>query len=559
MFRIAIVALSLSLAVASCGNVAAQVPDINPLPDPLAPQTTLSSVPRPAVALGGIAVFAAFNGIAWGLWRTDGTPAGTRLLANVNPYDAPSELRVAGTRAFCFFGRMLWVTDGTVGGTRPVRPFVGTPATSSTAVLGEALVFSAAGDLGAGTELWRSDGTPDGTSIVKDLRPGHGNSSSPHSLIAVGDSVFFSAEDGIGVDALWRTDGTADGTTRVLPGQAASVSTRHGVAFRGLFYFVRGTNADTMWATDGTSAGTRQVVSFPAPVAGMVRTGDDRLFILTTAAVWTSDGTAGGTQMVSNAGMPAGGHVVARERDILFTATAPATGQELWRSDGTPGQTLLVKDIYPGVRGSNPLDVVGTGSRFVYAGAEDDQAGSELWCTDGTPNGTRLVVDMNPNVGGSTPYGLSLVGGRLYLIADDGRTGFEPRAVTIGASVSSVGRPYSTGLGEPTLGATDPVLGTTMMFYGHSAPMGISGYLLVSLGHPPATRVGARCFLHVAPAATVPLASFTSQSGRWRRAVPVPSSPALVGLPVAAQVIFAPTASPLGFDTTQGLHLALGL
>src|SRR5262245_30790519 len=34
-----------------------------------------------------------------------------------------------------------------------------------------------------------------------------------------------------------------------------------------------------------------------------------------------------------------------------------AANTELWRTDGTPGGTKLVKDIYPGLASSNPLDL----------------------------------------------------------------------------------------------------------------------------------------------------------------------------------------------------------
>ena len=49
----------------------------------------------------------------------------------------------------------------------------------------------------AGQELWISDGTPDGTNMVKDIRPG-AMGSEPYGLYAGGTRLFFGADDGSG-------------------------------------------------------------------------------------------------------------------------------------------------------------------------------------------------------------------------------------------------------------------------------------------------------------------------------------------------------------------------
>jgi ELWxxDGT repeat protein len=60
---------------------------------------------------------------------------------------------------------------------------------------------------------------------VRDLQPGPG-SSNPDGLTAVGDRVFFSADDGTNGRELWESDGTARGTRRgtdIAPGGFASI------------------------------------------------------------------------------------------------------------------------------------------------------------------------------------------------------------------------------------------------------------------------------------------------------------------------------------------------
>src|SRR5262245_30835782 len=62
--------------------------------------------------------------------------------------------------------------------------------------------YFAATDVDHGRELWKSDGTAAGTTLVKDIRPGL-SSSYPRYLTAVDGTLFFSA-----FGELWKSDGT---------------------------------------------------------------------------------------------------------------------------------------------------------------------------------------------------------------------------------------------------------------------------------------------------------------------------------------------------------------
>jgi ELWxxDGT repeat protein len=83
----------------------------------------------------------------------------------------------------------LWVSDGTNDGTVLVRQGRGD---AYSAVAGR-LMFSA-DDGNAGPEPWVSDGTPEGTLMVADLNPDRG--SYPTSFVAQGSDVLFQADDG---------------------------------------------------------------------------------------------------------------------------------------------------------------------------------------------------------------------------------------------------------------------------------------------------------------------------------------------------------------------------
>ena len=75
----------------------------------------------------------------------------------------------------------------------------------------------AANDFVHGDELWKSDGTAAGTVLLKDinLKDNSYYGSNPFGLTVVGDQVLFQASDGTNRSELWKTDGTTAGTTLV--------------------------------------------------------------------------------------------------------------------------------------------------------------------------------------------------------------------------------------------------------------------------------------------------------------------------------------------------------
>ena len=75
-------------------------------------------------------------------------------------------------------------------------------------------LFFVASNTSTGQELWKSDGTEAGTTLVKDIWTGIG-SSEITSLIVAGDNLIFTANDGMNGQEVWRSNGTAAGTMMV--------------------------------------------------------------------------------------------------------------------------------------------------------------------------------------------------------------------------------------------------------------------------------------------------------------------------------------------------------
>lgn len=256
-----------------------------------------------------------------------------------------------------------------------------------------------------GTELWKSDGTPDGSGLVKDINPGDGHSY-PLFLTEMGGVLYFSVTAGpVERQGLWRTDGTEAGTVLLKEGLARQL-----VAMGGRLYFELDGG---LWKTDGTPAGTGMVVARETfSVSGGVRhlmSAGGRLFFSVVTennkAVWTSDGTAAGTVMVKDGFFGSQDDELNFSEwngEVYFTSfTNYQDGSfqtELWKSDGTESGTVMVKGFsgdpellngWPGqftpVDGS--LYFVIWKRPYVSAATVTD----ELWKTDGTEAGTVKV------------------------------------------------------------------------------------------------------------------------------------------------------------------------
>src|SRR4051812_33888584 len=76
----------------------------------------------------------------------------------------------------------------------------------------DVMLFAATDGI-TGVELWRTDGTEEGTVRVKDINPS--GSSSPSGFTLFNGAWYFQASDGITGVELWKTDGTETGTVRV--------------------------------------------------------------------------------------------------------------------------------------------------------------------------------------------------------------------------------------------------------------------------------------------------------------------------------------------------------
>ncbi|MDO9354062.1 MAG: hypothetical protein Q7T55_10220 [Solirubrobacteraceae bacterium] len=360
-------------------------------------------------ALGGSLYFRSGGA----LWKTDGTPGGTRP-TGVRP--SGSATAVVATRNALYFptDEGLYRSDGTPAGTTLVQQ-ASLPAESYSAFAsaGSRLLFERY-ENGGRSSIFGTDGTPGGTAVL-DLYEPRRTSGYGAAFTQRGDVVYISGGSGFRL-GLRQSDGTPAGTKDVgdVAAKGLSVGTYSGTARDGSVYGIAG-NLVVRAATPGA---TPFVVS-DVPVANVVSDGSVR--------------TGGGApNRPFDALVPFGDSMLFRD----------PTGTTLWITDGTRDGTKILSragnhDGTPlGVRTISDLTVVGAAAYFVVF---DPVHGREPWVTDGTAEGTRLVEDLVPGEGSSDPSSLSVVGQRLLFAANgtDGQrrlhgldvdpTGYGPR------------------------------------------------------------------------------------------------------------------------------------
>ena len=350
------------------------------------------------------------------LFTSDGTAAGTYLVketvagagSGIYPYN--TKITVSNGKMYFWASYEAWVSDGTAAGTGMLKKL-------STRMQSQPTQFTKVGtktffvaydssgyyaDAPAGQELWVTDGTSAGTSLVKDIYPGYwmsgstpiNNNSGIQYITECNGKAFFSATDGVNGYELWSSDGTTAGTNIVkdIMSGANSSSPSNLACVNNLLVFSasNSTNGYEPWVSDGTSAGTV-----------MLR------------------------DIYTGASASSPGSMTAVGGKAYFSANDGTNGVELWSTDGTSAGTVLVKNINAGAANSSPTGFTGMGGKVYFTAT--DSRGGELWVTDGTTVGTLLVSDINQTAPGasSTPKDMYAWNGNLYFDADNGVIGRE--------------------------------------------------------------------------------------------------------------------------------------
>ena len=353
-----------------------------------------SSSPQGFVCVDDRVLFFAGSATGWGLWRSDGTAAGT---VEVDA-DAGGALTPFGRGVFYGKNYELWVSDGTPGGTRSVTALAS--LSSGLVVAGYHAWFTTYDN-----KLWRTDGTAAGTYPTP--LPG-----SPFGLFAFGDRVVIR----MGGDApgYWSTDGGA--VTRFDHQLSASGAWEFFMRpLNGRLYY----NVPELRSTDGFTS-----VATGAPDADtLLAVAGGRLYYTQWAfglPLLETDGTAGGTRAIfderSSEAVASGGRLFigakelyAYDLPVTSTSIAPRTlpagsgGQVVIHGRGFVAPVSVTVD-------KTPVSVVSVTATAITFTAPPRQAGTyevKLLTGDGREMTTdeRLAYACSPLTAtiGATP------------------------------------------------------------------------------------------------------------------------------------------------------------
>jgi ELWxxDGT repeat protein len=380
---------------------------------------------------GGKILFSLQQGAVYEIWRTDGTPEGTFRL----PLNGGFNITPLGDFAVLWIHNAVWRTDGTLAGTVLLQDGGAYP-------FGPLLVWNGAvyytNVLG---EIWSTNGTA--PVLAGGGFPGAGDQA-PSQFTPSPCGLLFVAADLTRALRIWRIAGRSGPVEPIEPIEDASQSTQVQLWSAGnrVFYSrLRGNGfspAPTeLWMVDGASCRPTRVTELcgasracvsPRPFAPGAA-GGTGLFVLRTPAtgaeLWRTDGTEVGTFQVRNIGTDPGSTGIAAlaplGNQVLFAARRGPGPAGLWRSDGTAAGTQGIKAAL------GPSGFLPAGGFLYFSTGSPTPCGDsipgcrDLWRTDGTRPGTRLLQS-----GIILVQGLGVRDGRLLFAAYSLAPGLEP-------------------------------------------------------------------------------------------------------------------------------------
>lgn len=157
----------------------------------------------------------------YSLYATDGTATGNQQIksfgftfgANLTEENQFKEFKIIfNNKLYFVYSNSLYTSDGTAAGTVILTSTIYN--TKWFEIYNNKLYFTAQ-TADSGLELWSTDGTVSGTTLVKDIFVGTSSAFNPTydpHFTVFNNKLFFVANDGVVGYELWSTDGTTSGT-----------------------------------------------------------------------------------------------------------------------------------------------------------------------------------------------------------------------------------------------------------------------------------------------------------------------------------------------------------
>ena len=232
-------------------------------------------------------------------------------------------------------------------------------------ISGNDLFFTAGTDDTGNPTLMRSQGTSETTISFNIYASG---------LVRWKNGIAFTGETSEYGRELWFSDGTLDGTNILFDLNQDQIGSeyRSGLFYQGNLIFSVG---EQTWISGGTPSSTGKIAD------------------LQPLMIDPYDNIVGPLRIES----------YSQELDGLFYFFGfdNVFGPRLWRTDGTTGGTQMVFDPSPGESHSNPQKLIKAGN-FLYfydldTSPDNGDLAKRLWRSDGTPEGTQIIKELEPD------------------------------------------------------------------------------------------------------------------------------------------------------------------
>ncbi|QHT70448.1 T9SS type A sorting domain-containing protein [Rhodocytophaga rosea] len=304
------------------------------------------------------------------------------------------------------FGMELWKTNGGEPVLiKDITPGSASSTISNLTVVNNTLFFTAntSGTDAQSVELWKTDGTLSGTTLVKDIKPGTAGSS-PQDLVNMNGILFFSADDGVNGRELWKSNGSAAGTVLVKDISLVATNTApiNLTDVNGTLYFTIGSQ---LWKSNGTATGTllvKEIGNSSNP--GRLTNANGTLFF-TAYETYTSNRIPG-------------------EYYDYYTLDGEF---QLWKSDGNTNGTMNIKTIHMAQNSGYSYEDISMYPVFlqsinniVFFTVSYGFNTYTLYKTDGTTEGTIGITTVGGNANSYDGYYSPLftkVGNLLYFVS----------------------------------------------------------------------------------------------------------------------------------------------
>lgn len=412
-------------------------------------------------------IFQEIPSYKYGLFVSDGTENGTYRVTPESISIEDSNIIVGGNKIYFFGtdsnGKEPWIYDTETQSAYMIKDIE--PSSLSSAIAGNGKFFSAdeskaffyGNDGVTGYELWVTDGTEAGTHLVKDINSGSGNTNIEVSKSAYGTNMrdgklyFFAPSDEYGVEP-WVTDGTEEGTFMLKDIAAGTLSSsipsvlKLFYEYNDQMYFVASqfnSYEDVLYKTDGTVEGTTFVKNTGATMVTNFFEKDGLMYFISSQGnetkIWSSDGTEQGTEVISTfpSNFTIGSINSLQPIEVNGTLYVKLrhdnTGVELYKLDES-FNPVLVKDISEGTPSGlttissydDALPLQKYDDKIWFLARINDASTRQIWMSDGTEEGTiDLTSSLNGSAGNSNDYNMIATSFGVFCIYTNNVSGSE--------------------------------------------------------------------------------------------------------------------------------------